>query len=92
VGKQYPAGACPLPSLVDCLQQVKTLGEKDERQQKEQEDLRGAAQKLMDMVDPPEGGKASPRPLLERLREASQKVVKFLSEARWRVSATPLPS
>jgi hypothetical protein len=35
----------------------------------------------MDMVDPPEGGKASPRPLLERLREASQKVVKFLSEA-----------
>jgi hypothetical protein len=67
--------------FVDCLQQVKTLGEKDERQQKELEDLRGAAQELVDMVDPPEEGEASPRPLLERLRGAPQKVVKFLSEA-----------
>jgi hypothetical protein len=32
-------------------------------------------------VDPPEGGEASLRPLLERLHEAPQKVVKFLSEA-----------
>jgi hypothetical protein len=31
--------------FVDCLQQIKTLGEKDEQQQKELEDLRGAAQK-----------------------------------------------
>jgi hypothetical protein len=67
--------------FVYCLQQVKTLGEKDERRQKELEDLRGAAQELMDMVDPPEEGEASPRPLLERLRGAPQKVVKFLSEA-----------
>jgi hypothetical protein len=67
--------------FVDCLQQVKTLGEKDERRQKEPEDLRGAAQVLVDMVDPPEGGEASLWPLLERLRGAPQKVVKFLSEA-----------
>jgi hypothetical protein len=67
--------------FVDYLQQVKTLGEKDERQQKELEDLMGAAQGLVDMVYPPEEGKASPRPLLERLRGAPQKVVKFLSEA-----------
>jgi hypothetical protein len=33
------------------------------------------------MVDPPEEGKASPRPLLERLNEAPKKVLKFLSEA-----------
>jgi hypothetical protein len=33
------------------------------------------------MVDPPEEGNASPRPLLERLREAPRKVLKFLSEA-----------
>jgi hypothetical protein len=33
------------------------------------------------MVDPPEEGEASPRPLLERFREASKKVLKFLSEA-----------
>jgi hypothetical protein len=67
--------------FVDCLQQIKTLGEKDEQQQKELEDLRGAAQELVDMVDPPEEGEVSPRPLLERLREAPKKVLKFLSEA-----------
>jgi hypothetical protein len=33
------------------------------------------------MVDPPEEGEASPRSLLERLREAPKKVLKFLSEA-----------
>jgi hypothetical protein len=48
----------------DCLQQIKTLGEK-ERWQKELEDLRGAAKKLVDMVDPQEDGEAGERPLLE---------------------------
>jgi hypothetical protein len=67
--------------FVDCLQQIKVLGEKDEQRQKELEDLRGATRGLVDMVDPPEEGKASPRPLLERLREASKKVLKFLTEA-----------
>jgi hypothetical protein len=67
--------------FVDCLQQIKTLGEKDERQQKELGDLRGAAQELVDMVNPPEEGEASPQPLLERLREAPKKVLKFLSKA-----------
>jgi hypothetical protein len=51
--------------FVDCLQQVKMLGEKDEQLRKELEDLQGAAQELVDMVDPPEEGKAGPRPLLE---------------------------
>jgi hypothetical protein len=67
--------------FVDCLQQVKTLGEKDEQLRKELEDLRGAAQELVDMVDPPEEGEAGPRPLLERLHEALKKMLKFLSEA-----------
>jgi hypothetical protein len=67
--------------FVDCLQRIKTLGEKKEQRQKELEDLRGATRELVDMVDPPEEGEASPRPLLERLREASKKVFKFLSEA-----------
>jgi hypothetical protein len=77
--------------FVDCLQQIKTLGEKDERRQKELEDLRGAAQELVDlrgaaqglvdMVDPPEEGEANPRPLLERLHGAPKKVLKMLSEA-----------
>jgi hypothetical protein len=67
--------------FVDCLQQIKTLGERDEQQRMELEDLRGAAQELVDMVNPPEEGEASSRPLLERLREAPKKVLKFLSEA-----------
>jgi hypothetical protein len=67
--------------FIDCLQQVKALGEKDEQQRKELEELRGAAQELVDMVDPPEEGDAGPRPLLERLREAPKKMLKFLSEA-----------
>jgi hypothetical protein len=67
--------------FVDCLQQIKALGEKDERQRKELEDLRGAAQEPVDLVNPSEEGEASPRPLLERLSEAPKKVLKFLSEA-----------
>jgi hypothetical protein len=60
--------------FIDSLQRIKTLGE-------ELEDLRGAALELVDMVDPPEESEASPRPLLEHLREAPKNVMKFLSEA-----------
>jgi hypothetical protein len=60
--------------FVDSLQRIKTLGE-------ELESIRGAARELVDVVDPPEEGEAIPRPLLERLREAPKKVMKFLSEA-----------
>jgi hypothetical protein len=67
--------------FADYLQQIKTLGEEKEQRQKELEDLRGAAKKLVDMVDPPEEGEAGERPLLERLLGAPQKVVKFLTEA-----------
>jgi hypothetical protein len=66
--------------FIGSLQQIKTLSEKDEQRQKELEDLWGAAQELVHMVDPPEEGEAGQRPLLERLRGAPQKVVKFLSE------------
>jgi peptidoglycan hydrolase CwlO-like protein len=51
--------------FASCLQQIKTLGEEKERRQKELEDLKEAAQKLVDMVDPQEGGEADERPLLE---------------------------
>jgi hypothetical protein len=67
--------------FVDCLRQIKTLGEEKEQQRKELGGLKGAAKKLVDMVDPPEEGEAGERPLLERLLEAPQKVVKFLTEA-----------
>jgi hypothetical protein len=51
--------------FADCLQQIKTLGEEKEQRQKELEGLRGAAKKLVDIVDPQEDGKAGERPLLE---------------------------
>jgi hypothetical protein len=54
--------------FVDNLQRIKTLGE-------ELEDLRGAARELVDVVDPPGEVEANPRTLLERLREAPEKVV-----------------
>jgi hypothetical protein len=64
-----------------CLRQIKMLGEEKEQRQKELEDLRGAAKKLVDIVDPQEDGEAGKRPLLKRLLGAPQKVVKFLTEA-----------
>jgi hypothetical protein len=51
--------------FADSLQQIKTLGKEKEWRQKELEDLKGAAQKLVDMVDPQEGDEADERPLLE---------------------------
>jgi hypothetical protein len=60
--------------FIDSLQRIKTLGE-------ELEDLRGATRELVDMVDPAEESEANPRPLLERLREAPKKVMKYVSEA-----------
>jgi predicted nucleic acid-binding Zn-ribbon protein len=67
--------------FANCLQQIKMLGEENEQWQKEMEDLRGAAKKLVDIMDPQEDGEAGERPLLERLLRAPQKVVKFLTKA-----------
>jgi hypothetical protein len=53
--------------FADCFQQIKTLGKEKEQRQKELEDLRGAAKKLVDIMDPQEDGEAGERPLLERL-------------------------
>jgi hypothetical protein len=67
--------------FTNCLQQIKTLGEEKGRREKELEILRGAAQTLEDMVDPLEEGETGEQPLLERLLGASERVVKFLTEA-----------
>jgi hypothetical protein len=67
--------------FIDCLQQIKTLGEEKEQHQKELEDLRGATQQLVDMVDPQEGDEAGGRSLLERLLGGPQKVLSFITEA-----------
>jgi hypothetical protein len=51
--------------FANCLQQIKTLGEEKEQWQKELEDLRGAAKKVVDIVDPQEDGDAGERPFME---------------------------
>jgi hypothetical protein len=67
--------------FADCLQQVKTLGEEKGRREKELEILKEAAQTLVDMVDPVEESEVDKQPLLERLRGAPERVLKFLMEA-----------
>jgi hypothetical protein len=57
------------------------MGEEKERRQKDLEDLRGAAQKLVDMVNPPEEGETSEQALLEQLLGAPWKVASLLTEA-----------
>jgi hypothetical protein len=56
--------------FIDCLQQIKTLGEEKEQRQKELEDLRVASRQLVEVLDPLEDGAANGRSLLERLRGA----------------------
>jgi hypothetical protein len=51
--------------FADCFRQIKMLGKKDEQRQKELEDLRGAAQELVDMVNPQEDGETGEQTLLE---------------------------
>jgi hypothetical protein len=67
--------------FIDCLQQINTLGEEKERRQKELDDLKAAAQELMEMVDPREDGTENEPPLLDRLHGAPQKILNFVTEA-----------
>ena len=66
--------------LVQSMKQIKDLAAERDLQAKELADLKTAAQVVVDMLDPIEEGGADARPLLERLREALQKVAGFLSE------------
>jgi hypothetical protein len=56
--------------FIECLQQIKTLGEEKEQRQKELEDLSVATQQLVEVVDPQDDGVADGRSLLDRLRGA----------------------
>jgi hypothetical protein len=67
--------------FADCLQQIKTLGEEKEQRQKELNDLKTAAQELVEMVDPQEDGTEDGPPLLAQLRGAPQKILNFITEA-----------
>ena len=62
------------------MQQIKDLAAERDRQAKELASLKIAAQAVVDMVDPVEDGGAGDRSLVERFREAPQKIAGFLSE------------
>jgi hypothetical protein len=66
--------------FVDCLQQIKTLGEEKDQRQKELDELKTAAQELVDMVDPQKDGAEDGPPLLDRLCGAPQKILNFVTE------------
>jgi hypothetical protein len=61
--------------LVECLQQIKDMAEEKETREKELEELRGAAQIVVNMVDTSEEGVLSDKMLLEQLREAREKLL-----------------
>jgi hypothetical protein len=67
--------------FVDCLQQIKTLGEEKEKRQKELEELKAAAQELIEMVDPREDNSEGEPPLVDRLRGAPQRILDFVTKA-----------
>jgi hypothetical protein len=67
--------------FVDCLQQIKTLGEEKEKRQNELEELKAAAQELVEMVDPREDNFEDKPPLVDRLRGAPQIILDFVTKA-----------
>jgi len=62
------------------LDQVKTLGEEKTKLQDELVELKITAQAVVDMVDPSDGDASAGRQLLDRLREAPQKIAGYISE------------
>ena len=65
------------------MQQIKDLAAEKDLQVGELANLKATAQAIVNMVDPVEDGGAGDRSLVERLREAPQKIATFLSETRY---------
>jgi len=62
------------------MHQIKNMAEEKDLWEEELDELKAAAQAVVDMVDPPEEGTEQVKTLLERLRGAPQKIVKYLSD------------
>ena len=56
--------------LVEAMTQIKDMAEEKDLRKKELDDLKAAAQAVIDMVDPPEEGTVQDKTLLERLQGA----------------------
>jgi len=66
--------------LLEAMQQIKEMAKQKDLREKELEELKTAAQAVVDMVDPPKEGTVQDKTLLERLQGAPQKIVKYLSD------------
>jgi hypothetical protein len=62
------------------MTQIRDMAAEKELKGKELEELKGAAQVVIDMVDPLEEGVVSETTLLERLHEAPRKISRYISE------------
>jgi hypothetical protein len=67
--------------LVDCMTQIRDMAAEEELKKKELEELKNAAQVVVDMVDPPKEGVVSDKTLLERLRKTPVKITSYISES-----------
>jgi hypothetical protein len=59
--------------LVECMTQVREMATEKEQNKKELEELKGATQVVVNMVDPSEEGVVGNKTLLEQLRETPKK-------------------
>jgi Asp-tRNA(Asn)/Glu-tRNA(Gln) amidotransferase C subunit len=66
--------------LVECMTQIKEMAAAKEQNKKELEELKGAAQVVVDMMDPSEQGVVSNKTMLEQLRKTLQKILGYVSE------------
>jgi NifU-like protein involved in Fe-S cluster formation len=62
------------------MTQIRDMATEEELKNKELEELKNAAQVVVDMVDPLEEGVVSDKTLLERLCETPKKITSYISE------------
>ena len=66
--------------VIDTMQQIKNLAAERDLYKKELDELKIAAQAVVDMVDLSEEGTETSRTLLEELQRAPQEIIKYLSD------------
>jgi iron-sulfur cluster repair protein YtfE (RIC family) len=62
------------------MTQIREMTAEKEQNKRELEELKGASQVVVDMVDPPEEGVVSYKMLLKRLRKITLKITSYISE------------
>jgi len=61
------------------MQQIKDMAAERTHMERELNELKAAAQVIVDMINPPEEGDAQEKTLVERLQGAPQSIMKYVS-------------